>query len=110
MTPDDLCENIRNIVFEILKRRYPETIPTKVADNTVAIRDCEVGAIVFYHDTEGVVANQRYRMYLENLLRVTDGMVISFPSLHQVVEEAHRQCLYYDYNKIADEFGLGVER
>ena len=35
MRPNDTCENVRNIVFEILRRRYPETMPTKVGGNAV---------------------------------------------------------------------------
>lgn len=116
MTPDDLCENVRNIVFEILKRRYPETMPTKWFHNgrpSINIRDLH--AAYFYAAPDGGIscnANAVLVLSKDQTDRpVHNGLSVFY--WHQISYIIHfiTQGLVGEmYNPIADEFGLGVER
>ena len=124
MTPDDLCENVRNTVFEILRRRYPETMPTKCEWKTavgvnrpgVAIRDKE--NIVFYVEGKGkdvAILCNTIPFSKESINDVREKYVfrkgkLDLKMLHLCIDYAINDILVEVFNPIADEFGLGVER
>ena len=124
MTPDDLCENIRNIVFEILKRRYPETMPTKREGRTVygayrpgiAIRDKE--KLTFYSMTGNhkvMILCSVSPFARDSIDEVRDRYVfekgrLNLKMIHLCIDYAINDILVELYGPIADEFGLGVER
>ena len=124
MTPDDLCENIRNIVFEILKRRYPETMPTKREGRTasgvnrpaVAIRDKE--KFMFYNmtvddDVEILCSVSPFtRDSIDDVANkyVYKNRRLDMKMIHLCIDYAISDILVELYGPIVDEFGLGVER
>lgn len=114
MTADDLCENVRNVVFEILKRRYPETMPTKVGGHTLDVRDGKPAALFFFTpDNIKIIGRIQWWLNSEKeeiICSVAQPNLIAWSMVDELIDIAVRECRHYDYNTIADEFGLGVER
>jgi hypothetical protein len=133
MTPQDTCENVRNIVFEILRRRYPETMPTKgIYKEDFAIYSREEYVAKFYRQYTGpanldsgavkspisIVCSHRksigFRQDCIYIGSVQNGTVceglVRFGVVHKVVADISSSCAEDIYNQIADEFGMGVER
>lgn len=114
MTLDDLCENIRNTVFEILRRRYPETMPTKIGWRKIDIRDGRFCSIVFHcPDKKKVVGIVQWWLNSERqvtICSVAQPKLIAWTEVDELIDIAVRECRYDDHNTIANEFGLGVER
>lgn len=123
MTPQDRCERMRDIVFEILKRRYPETMPTKAEHEerhsdgkrlAIMIRDsvcCYFDILQGQGDRFAIrcilcgmysdKSNDRIAVYYENKM----NFEVLGSAIGRIVGVYSDVC-----HNIADEFGMGVEQ
>lgn len=122
MTPQDTCENVRNIVFEILRRRYPETMPTKWYDppngQLQAIHEIRLRGelafrfIVSPRCDEWIACRAFAPGGIDNMtdyVLVYDGKIM-FTKILGLIAYATAHIYYDELNQIADEFGMGVEQ
>lgn len=119
MTPDDILENTRDLVFEILKRKHPETMPRKDT-SLVLVRD-DVAKICLYLTTWMPTTSKQClainAMYPTRSGRLQNRAVvlldeaceikeIRWKEVHEAVDEMVYFCKVNDYTSIADELGM----
>ncbi len=132
MTPQDRCERMRDIVFEILRRRYPETMPTKGEDmrgnQTIYLRDKLAASFYIFREWPGV-ENDRCSVLCEahsmhSSSRISKGVPIDriertvqrssgkieWNNTSEVIHYMTQNIMPEVWREIADEFGMGVEQ
>lgn len=127
MTPQDRCERMRDIVFEIIKRRYQETMPTRVehkhGEFVIYLRDKLAAKFSIFrelpmYDPDRVsILCEAHSMHSKDIpidmiartVQTPTGK-IEWRNVSEVIHYMTQNIMPEYWNTIADEFGMGVEQ
>lgn len=126
MTPQDRCERMRDIVFEILKRRYPETMPTRwehrSGEFVIYLRDKLAAVFSIFRTWPGVepdrvsILCEAHSMHSKDIpidmiartVQTPTGK-IEWRNISEVIHYVTQNIMPEVWRGIADEFGMGGE-